>query len=93
MRKILNFGHTIGHAIEAHENGRLLHGEAVAIGIKKELELAVQLGLTDQRVATRVNELMELNFQFDTKFPEHLDLNSISEFLTKDKKNISSKIH
>ena len=41
LRKILNFGHTIGHAIEAHENGLMLHGECVAIGIRKELELAV----------------------------------------------------
>ena len=43
---MLNFGHTIGHAIEAHENGILLHGEAVAIGLKLELDLAVKKGLT-----------------------------------------------
>lgn len=45
LRKILNFGHTIGHAIEAKEEGKLLHGECVALGmlplcaeeVKKEL--------------------------------------------------------
>ena len=33
LRKILNFGHTIGHAIEAREDGQLLHGECVALGM------------------------------------------------------------
>jgi len=33
LRKILNFGHTIGHAIEAEENGKLYHGECVALGM------------------------------------------------------------
>ena len=33
LRKALNFGHTIGHAIESRENGRLLHGECVALGM------------------------------------------------------------
>lgn len=33
LRKALNFGHTFGHAIEAHEKGKLLHGECVAIGM------------------------------------------------------------
>ena len=33
IRKILNFGHTVGHAIEAHEGGRLYHGESVALGM------------------------------------------------------------
>jgi 3-dehydroquinate synthetase len=42
IRFILNLGHTIGHAIEAHENGTLLHGEAVAIGLRLELELMVK---------------------------------------------------
>ena len=46
LRKVLNFGHTIGHAIESLSEGNLLHGECVALGmmymvdksIKKELE-------------------------------------------------------
>ena len=33
LRRVLNFGHTIGHAVEAEENGRLLHGECVALGM------------------------------------------------------------
>ena len=33
LRRVLNFGHTIGHAIESAEGGRLLHGECVAIGL------------------------------------------------------------
>ena len=33
LRKVLNFGHTVGHAIEAAADGRLLHGECVAIGM------------------------------------------------------------
>lgn len=33
LRRVLNFGHTLGHAIEASENGRLLHGECVALGM------------------------------------------------------------
>ena len=33
LRRVLNFGHTVGHAIEASENGRLLHGECVALGM------------------------------------------------------------
>lgn len=33
LRRVLNFGHTVGHAIEALENGRLLHGECVALGM------------------------------------------------------------
>lgn len=52
-RMLLNYGHTIGHAIEAASGyQRLLHGEAVAIGMAGAAEIAVQLGLlgpTEQR--------------------------------------------
>jgi 3-dehydroquinate synthase len=45
-RMVLNAGHTVGHAIEsALGPGRIAHGEAVAIGLGVELELAVQLGV------------------------------------------------
>lgn len=45
LRKVLNFGHTIGHAIEAASEFRMLHGEAVAIGLVAEARLAERLGI------------------------------------------------
>ena len=45
LRNLLNFGHSIGHAIEAILTPQLLHGECVAIGMVKEVELARYLGV------------------------------------------------
>jgi 3-dehydroquinate synthase len=47
LRKILNFGHTIGHAIEALSRFELLHGEAIAIGMIVEAEIGELLGITE----------------------------------------------
>ena len=49
--------------------------------------------MTNEKDAQKIINLLENNFELDTYFPQHLDLNAISNFLTKDKKNISSKIH
>lgn len=40
LRELLNFGHTVGHAIEAMEGFQLLHGECVSIGMVQELEVS-----------------------------------------------------
>src|SRR5437660_120849 len=45
LRKVLNFGHTIGHAIEAASEFETLHGEAVAIGLVAEARLAERIGV------------------------------------------------
>jgi shikimate kinase/3-dehydroquinate synthase len=51
LRALLNVGHTVGHALEAHGGfGRRLHGESVAIGMAVELGAAERLGLTESRV-------------------------------------------
>ncbi|KAI3648236.1 hypothetical protein MP228_006090 [Amoeboaphelidium protococcarum] len=54
LRSILNFGHTIGHAVEAALAPLLLHGEAISIGMALEMEIARMLGHLDHVVYSRV---------------------------------------
>ena len=54
LRKILNFGHTIGHAVEALDGFRMLHGEAVSIGMALESRLAERAGIAEPGTANRV---------------------------------------
>jgi 3-dehydroquinate synthase len=57
-RKILNFGHTIGHAVELLSGFSLLHGEAVAIGMALEAALAERLGVAEKGTAVRVKDAL-----------------------------------
>jgi 3-dehydroquinate synthase len=60
-RRILNYGHTIGHALESLGGYRgLIHGEAVGIGLVQEAEVAVHLGLCGQEVADRIRRLVQM---------------------------------
>ena len=58
-REILNFGHTVGHALEALEGYKLLHGEAVAAGMRVESRLGELLGITQHGTTDRIAELLE----------------------------------
>jgi 3-dehydroquinate synthase len=58
MRKILNFGHTIGHAVEQLSGYSLLHGEAVAIGMSVEADAAERLGVARRGTAARVRDAL-----------------------------------
>ncbi len=59
LRRILNYGHTIGHALEAVGRYRsLIHGEAVAIGMVQEADLAQSLGVCDPTVVRRQRDLV-----------------------------------
>ena len=53
LREILNYGHTLGHAIEHHEGYRMRHGEAVAIGMVYAAELAHRTGHIDAALLER----------------------------------------
>lgn len=59
IRTILNFGHTLGHAIESAGNyKKYSHGEAIALGILLELELSRELGLLKEETKNRIQSLI-----------------------------------
>jgi 3-dehydroquinate synthetase len=59
VRALLNFGHTVGHALEAGAAFRALHGDCVAVGMRAELGLGVALGVTPAELRERVLGLMD----------------------------------
>ncbi|MGV8878490.1 MAG: 3-dehydroquinate synthase [Sphingobacteriaceae bacterium] len=95
LRKILNFGHTIGHAIESysltHDSRPLTHGEAIAIGMICEARLAV----TKQGLSN--NECQEITDVFNRFYPKyHLLESSFSDLIDlmkNDKKNDAGQIN
>ena len=59
-RRVLNYGHTIGHALESLAGYRgLIHGEAVGIGLVQEADLACHMGLCGQDVVERIRNLVQ----------------------------------
>lgn len=59
-RRILNYGHTIGHALESLAGYRgLIHGEAVGIGLVQEADLACHMGLCGRDVVERIRNLVQ----------------------------------
>jgi len=69
-RILLNFGHTLGHALEAACGYRLLHGEAVARGVALEARLASRLGALDEADRRRIVALLEaLGLHLDPPHP------------------------
>jgi 3-dehydroquinate synthase len=60
LRVVLNFGHTLGHAIESLSRYRVRHGEAVGLGMLFALDVGVKLGVTPRAVADRVERSLPL---------------------------------
>lgn len=86
LRAILNYGHTIGHAVESLTGYRLVnHGEAVAIGMVAAGQLAVELQLWKNEAQVRQNALIE-KAGLPTQVPESIDIEAIIEALQSDKK-------
>jgi 3-dehydroquinate synthase len=86
LREILNYGHTIGHAIESVTGYRVVtHGEAVAIGMVAVGEIAVALGWWSREECDRQNQLIH-QCGLPTRLPPGLDRSAIEEALRADKK-------
>ncbi len=58
-RKLLNFGHTLGHAVEKHSHFSLSHGAAVAIGMVMITEIAEKVGKTSEPIASRLRSILK----------------------------------
>ncbi len=92
MRELLNFGHTIGHAIETLENYRLSHGEAVAIGMLVEASLAQAVGYFRKQELLKVKKILEAyQLPLQTKVFHNTEI--FLEQLRLDKKSKASLPH
>lgn len=90
-RRVLNFGHTIGHAVEAAGNYSTLHGEAVAVGMALESRLAERAGIAEQGVAATVTEALT-KAGLPRLIPNGLDADHLMDLMLRDKKNRAGKI-
>jgi 3-dehydroquinate synthase len=93
LRKILNAGHTIGHALESHllaNNNRVLHGEAIAAGLIMEAYISWQKGMISREDFLQVQTYL-INVYgkvtFDVK-----EIDQIASLTLQDKKNKGNKI-
>ncbi|CAK8719641.1 3-dehydroquinate synthase [Candidatus Electronema halotolerans] len=91
LRRILNFGHTIGHAVEAASEFRLIHGYAVAIGMVAAAELAVRSGCLAAQEAARIHSLIAA-YGLPTAIPADLDRKVIKAYLRNDKKTVGGRV-
>ena len=90
-RVVLNFGHTIGHALETLTRYRLTHGEAVAIGMVAEARIAVRAGLAPPGIAIRLAALLR-RLGLPTRIPARLAPAAILSVARRDKKARQGRI-
>jgi len=92
LRALLNYGHTIGHAVESLTGYKVVnHGEAVAIGMVAAGQIAVDLRMWSKEATERQNELIK-KAGLPNKLPVGLDVGEIIDALQTDKKVKSGKV-
>jgi len=89
-RILLNFGHTIGHALELITDYSLSHGEAVAIGILVESYISVQLGILNQKSFDRISRILE-QYTLPLCLPSRFPVQTILDAMTMDKKSLKGQ--
>ena len=91
LREVLNLGHTVGRAVETVSDYRLLHGEAVSIGLVAEARLAQNMGYLSEADAERVIALLK-RAKLPTEIPEYIDREALVKKLYTDKKVRDGKL-
>ncbi len=91
LRRILNLGHTLGHALEAGSDYRLWHGEAVSLGLVGILFICSRLGGIEEGVLQRVERILT-SYDLPIRW-ERADYRLIYPFLLRDKKKMGEKLN
>lgn len=92
LRAILNYGHTIGHAIETvTEYKKFLHGEAVAIGMYVEACLSLMLNLIDKDEVSRIKTLID-SYGLFSEIPKDIKKENIFSSMQLDKKAVAGEL-
>jgi 3-dehydroquinate synthase len=92
LRSILNFGHTIGHALETATGYReYLHGEAVAIGMCLEARLSSMLSFIDNNKVLRIKALID-SYSLPSEIPSDMDIKHILSSMELDKKAVAGEL-
>ena len=89
-RQILNYGHTIGHAIESTSDFKVQHGKAVAIGMLAAARISNKMGMLDKKESIRLKNLIE-KADLLTEMPK-LNMEEITQAMKHDKKVLRDKI-
>ncbi len=90
LRRILNYGHTLGHAVEAASNFSIPHGMAVAMGMVAANKIAVAKSLLSLHEAERIKNIIA-GFGLPVAIPSELDRSLMKSYLKTDKKALAGK--
>ena len=90
LRQILNYGHTVGHAIESVSDFKVPHGEAVAIGMLVAARISNKLGILDTNELTRLKSVIT-SAGLPTELPS-LETERLIQAMKHDKKILQGKL-
>jgi 3-dehydroquinate synthase len=90
-RAALNFGHTIGHALELASDFHLRHGEAVSIGMVMEAQLSEHLGLAERGLVAKISSVLS-QLGLPTGMPGNINLETARRAMNVDKKKHAGQV-
>lgn len=91
VRRILNFGHTVGHALEAESRYELSHGQAISVGMLSEARISWRLGHLPLAELERIEALLA-SFELPVRIPQGVSVQGILMRLEKDKKRLGKDL-
>lgn len=91
VRRILNFGHTIGHAVEAESQFTLIHGLAISIGMAAAARLSAEKGLLDSTMVDRIISILQ-DYGMPITIPAEYNRDRIKSYLKVDKKAVAGSV-